>query len=551
MAKTDTVTLDIIQSSLQATADEMFAALRKTAMSAIIYEVLDAATGITDAQGNIASSGAGIPGFIAVLDKAVQAVLHRHPPQTLKPGDIFVTNDPYYGGVTHLNDVVLCMPVFVDDTLIAWTMNIAHWNDVGGAVPGSLSTQSLEIFQEGLRLPAIRLVDGGVPVEAVMDIMRVNSRLPEFLRGDMWAGIASVRLGERRLVQLARKYGTDTFLAALEHFMDYGEQVALRALRNLPPGRLQMEEEQDDGSIYRVEILIEPERFTVDLRDNPAQVRAPHNASRDSSITAVQMAFKAITDHQSPANAGSFRPIRLLTTPGTVFDCVEPAAIGFYFEVGIRLYDLLLRCLSQHMPKMLPAGGFASICGTFIGGPHPDNGRHFTVVEPEIGGWGGSVARDGNSAIFSGVHGETFNCPVEVAEARYGLAIDQLRLNDEPGGEGEFRGGKGIVLDYRVRADNGFLTAGYSRSRILPWGVGGGLDGSANYVEVRRAAGDAERYALVSNLRVDAGDVIRVVTGNGAGYGPPSRRTPERIRDDIRNGYLTEERAKEIYGVVT
>ncbi len=331
--------------------------------------------------------------------------------------------------------------------------------------------------------------------------------------------------------------------------MDYGKQVALHALRGLRHGRLHLEEEQDDGSIYRVDIDIEPERFTVDLRDNPAQVRAPHNASLDSSITAVQMAFKAITDHQAPANAGSFRPIRLLTTPGTVFDCVEPAAIGFYFEVGIRLYDLLLRCLSQHMPEKLPAGGFASICGTFIGGPHPDTGRHFTVVEPEIGGWGGSATRDGNSAIFSGVHGETFNCPVEVAEARYGLAVDQLRLNDAPGGEGEFRGGKGIVLDYRVRADNGFLTAGYSRSRILPWGVGGGRDGSANYVEVRRATGERERHALVSYLRVDTGDVIRVVTGNGAGYGPPSRRPAERVRDDIRNEYITEERAKEVYGL--
>src|SRR6185369_11265064 len=166
----DRITLEIIQSSLQATSDEMFAAFRKTAMSAIIYEVLDMGTGITDARGELASSGAGIPAFVGVLDKAVKRIIELHPQDALAPGDIFATNDPFYGGVTHLNDVVLAMPVFADDELVAWTANIAHWNDVGGMVPGSISNEAREIFQEGLRLPAVKIVEGGRPVRSVMDI---------------------------------------------------------------------------------------------------------------------------------------------------------------------------------------------------------------------------------------------------------------------------------------------------------------------------------------------------------------------------------------------
>jgi N-methylhydantoinase B len=199
----------------------------------------------------------------------------------------------------------------------------------------------------------------------------------------------------------------------------------------------------------------------------------------------------------------------------------------------------------------LPAGSFASICGTFIGGPHPETGRHFTIVEPQVGGWGASAFGDGNSAIFSGFHGDTFNCPAEVAEARYGLYVDRLALNDEPGGEGEHRGGKGIVLDYRVRSDGCFFTCAYTRNKHRPWPLAGGREGSPNYAEVIRTDGSVERYAVVTELEVNAGDVIRIHTANGGGYGDPRRRSPELVREDLRNGYLTEHQARSIYRLMT
>ena len=544
----DPITLEIIQTSLQATADEMFAAMRRTAMSAIIYEVLDMGTGITDARGQLASSGAGIPAFIGVLDKAVRRILEPNPVQEIREGDVFATNDPYHGGVTHLNDMVLAMPVFADGELVAWTANIAHWNDVGGMVPGSISTDAREIFQEGLRIPGVKLVDQGRPVDAVMRIMEVNSRLPDFLRGDMWAGIAAVRIGARRLGELVAKYGRATFLAAVEHFMDYGEQVSLRALEQLPKGRFSLEEEQDSGSVYRVTVEITDDAFTVDLRENPDQDEGPNNAGRDGATVAAQMVFKSLTDPYGVANGGSFRPLRLLTRPGSVFDAREPAAFAVYYEVEVRLYDLIWRCLAPALGGRLPAGHFASICGTFIGGPHPDTGRHFTIVEPQVGGWGGSAQGDGNSAIFSGFHGETYNCPAEVAETRYGLYVDRMTLNDAPGGEGAHRGGKGIVVDYRVRNDGCFFTCAYTRNRHLPWAVDGGLEGSPNVAEVIRADGSREEYSVVTGLTVDEGDVIRIRTGNGGGYGDPRERDPQAVADDVTNELISPERAAHVHG---
>ena len=546
----DQITLEIIQNSLQAAADEMFAAMRKTAMSSIIYEVLDLGTGITDSEGRIASSGAGIPAFIGVLDKSVQALLRKfNKPNDISPGDVFIVNDPYYGGVTHLNDLVLAMPVFADGEIIAWTANIAHNSDVGGMAPGSLSGDATEIFQEGLRLPGVKLIRAGKTEQAVMDIITVNSRMPDFLLGDVWAAISSVRVGAKRLEELATKYGAGTFKKAMVSFMEFGEATAKAELKNLPKGTFELSEEQDDGRIYNAKITITDDEFIVDLRDNPDQDNGPTNTCRDGTIVCAQMVFKSLTDSESPANDGSFRPLKVLTREGSVFHAQEPAAIGFYFETEVRVYDLIWRCLAPYIPNRLPSGHFSTIAGTFIGGIHPDTGRQYTVIEPQIGGWGAWEGRDGNPCIFSGFHGETYNTPAEISEARNGLFVDRMELNTAEGGEGEFTGGRGLKLEYRVRTDNGFLTAGYTRSKIKPWALEGGLEGSGNYVEVIKTDGSQERYSFVSGLTVNRDDVIRVITSCGGGYGNPKKRDAEKIKADIKNELLTLERAQEIYGV--
>lgn len=542
----DPVTFDIIQNAIEAVADEMFVAQRKASMSAIIYEVLDLSSSVLDRNGEVAASGAGIPAFIGVLDKAIAGIMKKFKPEDIRPGDVFASNDPYYGGVTHLNDMVLALPIFDGTRLVAWVANIAHWNDVGGNVPGSMSSDATEIFQEGVRIPAVKLFEEGRPNAAVFDILYVNTRLPDFLRGDLWAGIAGLRIGERRILELVAKYGTRTFEAAIADYMDLGERRARAALKTIRPGTYSFEEEQDSGAIHKVLLTITEEEFIVDLTDNPTQ-KGSSNSSREGTEIAAQLAFKAFTDPDAPGNGGFFRPLKVVTRPGTIFHVEAPGALGYYSEVEIRLFDMLLRALALYFPGIVPAGNFASICGTVVGGLHPETGRHYTIVEPQVGGWGAWQGCDGNSGQFSGFHGETFNCPAEVAEARYGLRVDQAMLNDAPGGEGQWRGGKGIDVHYRVLADNNFLSVGYTRSRIPPWGVAGGLDGSTNYVEVLRTDGSKEQYAFATNVMLNKNDVIRVVTGNGGGFGPPEKRSREDIARDLKDGYLTAERATEIY----
>jgi N-methylhydantoinase B len=458
---------------------------------------------------------------VAVLDKAVHRILEVHPPAELRPGDVFLVNDPYRGGVTHLNDVVVALPVLVDGELVAWTANIAHWNDVGGMAPGSISTEARELFQEGLRLPPVRVLSAGQPIRSVLEILRCNSRLPDYLLGDLWSALAAARVGERRLVALVERYGAEVYRAALTQLFDRGEQAARHALAALPHGTFTLAEEQDSGTIYRVAIEVSGDAFVVDLRDNPDQDEGPNNVSRDGATIAAQMALMNLVGGHVAANAGHFRVLRVLTRPGSVFDPAPPAACGLYYEVRIRLYDLILHCLATRVDDRLPAGSFGSICGTFIGGRHPDTGRHFTIVEPQVGGWGAARGRDGSSALFSPVHGDTFNCPAEVAEARYGLYVEQQALNEEPGGGGEWQGGRGVVVDYRVRSDDCFLTCAYTRSRYPAWSLAGGAEGSPNYVEVLRADGGRERFARVTGLELRTGDVVRIRTGSGGGYGEP------------------------------
>ncbi len=515
---TDPFTISVIQASLIAAADEMFAVLKKTAMSPIIYEVLDVGTGITDAVGNLVSSGAGIPTFVGVLDKTVKRIVELNGIGNIKPGDLFVTNDPYYGGVTHLNDVVITLPVFVDDELIAWTASIAHWNDIGGKTPGSMAVDVEEIFQEGLRIPAIRLFDGGSAVDSVFDIISANSRLPDFVRGDLWAQIAASRRAEYRIQQLATSHGVEAYQASLNALFDEGEHRGKAGLATLPKGTFAIEEEQDDGAVWSASITISSDTFRVDLRNNPQQRSAPYNTSRDGAVISSQMIFKALTDPTLFTNAGSFRAMDVITEPGTVFHAIGTAPHGYYFETRIRLYDMLWQCMARQMPDRLPAGHFASICGTVIAGNHPDTGRRFTMVEPQMGGWGATAERDGLDAMYSASHGETFNCPVEICEARYGLDVGYKRLNEGDEGSGLHSGGKGLQTSYRPRA-SAILSAGYSRNRKPVWSLLKARNGGNNGLSVIHEDGSRDNHAFASGIVVEAGDEILIQTANGGGWG--------------------------------
>ena len=455
----DPFTVEIIQNSLHAICEEMFAVMKKTAMSSIIYEVLDFGVGLTNARGELAAQGAGVSVFIGTLDATVKAVVAKFAPaDDIRPGDIFITNDWHSGGVTHLNDVDLIMPVFDGRRVVAWTANKAHWGDIGGMVAGGISTEATELFQEGLQFPEVNLFAGGRPIQSVIDMIAANSRTPDYILGDMWAGVASLRAGERRIAEMARKYGVGTVEPAMENVLDAAEAASRRGLSELPNGVYEAEDRTDDGLAIRAHVTITDDEFTVDLRDNPDPVTGPFNCPYLCTVAGARVTFKALTNPLGVSNDGSFRPLKVITRKGSMFDTERPQSNGMYVDPTMYTTELIGKAMAPLAPKRLGAGNLHSVCGTIFASTHPETGRYLVTVEPELGGWGAAPDADGENGQYCVADGETYNCPVEVAEARNGIFIDQHAFHNADGGEGTYRGGNGVVLDYRIRAADAQLT---------------------------------------------------------------------------------------------
>lgn len=550
----DQFTQEIIKDSLVALGGEMFNAMIRTSMSPIIYETTDFAVGATDARGNLLAQGDGVTGFLAALDTAVQSTLERYPLERIRPGDVFATNSPYEGGGTHLSDMVILYPVFVEDRLIAWTVNKAHWTEVGGTYPGSATTASTDIFQEGLHLRFVKLFDEGRINEALVEVIRTNVRLPESTIGDMHAGVAACKVGGKRIVELAEKYGVDALAAAMEALLDYGERMTLEELKKLPKGVFTAEDVvEGDGHgngpfAVKVKITITDEKMIADFTGSSAQAVGPINMSYACLVTAARCTFKAVTNTDIPANGGCFRALEVICPPGTILSARSPAPVSIYYESMLAAIEAMWMALAPLMPHKLPVGHQRTVGATFISGNHPDTGELFVMGEPLVGGWGGAIDHDGDSGQFCAANGETFNIPIELAESRYGFEVDRYALHCEDGGAGEHRGGKGVVLDYRVTAEEAFLTYSATRTSSRPWGAEGGLEGSCNRAEILRADGSVETYAMVTGARAVRGETFRVVSASGGGYGDPRRRDPAKLAADIRDGYVTAEQAARDYG---
>ena len=549
-------TLEIVKNALTALGDEMFYALQRTSKSPIIYETLDYAVGATDAKGNLITQGNGVTGFLGTLDTAVQGVLDKFGRVgELFPGDIFITNDPYGGGGTHLSDVSLIMPVFYEGELVAFVANKAHWTEVGGKDPGSWTTDATEVFQEGLQFPNVKLFDRGKPNQALLDLIAANVRLPDMTLGDLWAGVAALRVGERRFLDLCRKYGKETVLTAVDRLLDYGEEMTRLELAKLPKGTFEAEDWIDDDGIgngpfkVKVKVTITDDQFIADYTGSHPQVPGPINNTWTGLASAVRAVFKALTNPSIPANEGCFRPIKVICPDATVFTAERPAPVSTYWETMLYATDLIWKALAPHVPDRLPAGHLLSVCGTVLSGVHPDTGEFFLLVEPLVGGWGAGHDKDGESGQFCVGDGETYNIPVEVTETRYGVLVEQYAFHNEDGGAGEYRGGKGVVLDYRIVAKEAYLTGTFGRHKFLPWGMNGGQEGSRNYIKVIRRDGQEEVYGKVARLRLEKGDLVRLVTATGGGYGDPRRRPREKVLEDLRNEYITKEQAEKYYGV--
>ncbi|MEO8476550.1 MAG: hydantoinase B/oxoprolinase family protein [Actinomycetota bacterium] len=552
---TDRFTMDVLREAFLAVSDEMFISLQRTSQSPVIYEVLDFAVGITDPEGELVSQGNGIAGFLGPLGAAVRDTRARV--TDLVPGDVIATNDPYAGGGTHLSDVALVRPIFVDGRLVAFAAAKGHWTEVGGKDPGSWTADSRDVFQEGLQLPFVKAYRAGVLDRDIAAILQANSRLPEQVLGDLVAQAACLEVAERRILDLCDRYGVDTLREAMARVHDRSEALARAALAMLPPGTYSAEDLIDDDGVgggpfpIKVAVTITPDEMVCDFTGSHAQVGGPVNTTWTGLVSGVRTIFKAVTDPVEPPSDGWFRPLRIVCPPGTIFTARRPAPVAAYFEATEPASDLVWKALAPLLPERLTAGSFVSVCSTSIATTHPDSGDDTLLVEPQPGGWGASAIADGESALVSVGDGETYTIPVEICEQRYGVRVERVAFDIVPGaGAGRRRGGPGVVREYRILSERALLTAVFGRHRFMPWGIAGGHDGSANAVEVVPADGSAPaRFGKAAAYPLRRGDLVRLRTGTGGGYGDPGAREQERVLEDLADEMVSPEDARSLYGL--
>lgn len=562
----DRFTMDILREGFTAITDEMFVSLQRTSQSPIIYEVLDFGVGISDARGELVSQGNGVAGFLGPLSDVIRETVLRAqasatgwqaPVGPLRPGDVIIANDPYSGGGTHLSDVALVRPVFWDDELVGFAGAKGHWTEIGGKDPGSWTADSADVYAEGLQLPFVHAFRAGRPVPELRAIIAANCRLPEMTLGDLSAFAACLEVAERRLHEMCQRYGADTVTEAMAAVLDRSERLARLTLARIPHGEFTASEFTDTDGLgngpfeIRVKVTIRDDRVVCDFTGSHAQVPGPINCTWSGLVSGVRTVFKAITDPAEPATDGWFRPLEIICPPGTIFTAQRPAPVGAYFETTDLASDLVWKALAPAFPEVLTAGSYISTCSTSLSLTHPDTGEPTLLVEPLVGGWGASAIQDGQHGLITAGDGETYVIPAEVIEQRYGVRVERCGLHIAEGaGAGRRRGGRGLIQEYRVLSDDALLTAAWGRHLFPPWGAAGGRDGSPNYVElIRDGVRVGEPFAKVSRMKLRRGDVLRLVTGTGGGYGDPRERDPALVRADLRDQVITSREAAEVYGL--
>ncbi len=552
----DPFTLEIIKNALVTANEEMFQAWARTAKSPVIYEVLDFAVGIANSEGDLVAEAPGVPGFSGVLDYAVKEVIEKWK-NDLKPGDVIVNNVPYKSG-THLNDVTLVAPIFYKDYLIGFTASKGHWTEVGGMAFGSWNPHSTEVYQEGIQLPNVKLYIEGRPNRDVIDIILSNSRLPEYTLGDMESQVAAMRVAAKRVVSLIDKYGLETVLTAMKRIIEEGEKYALLKLRELPRGVYEAEDYIDaaiaatDKDVYvKVKVTITEDSFIADFTGSSKQVPSPINSPYPATVAGVKEVFMAITDPHAHPNSGLFKPLKVIAPEGSIFNPVKPAPTSTFWEAMAFATDLVWKALAPIGKEKLSAGHFLSIIATIVGGIDDRTKEPFAIVEPQPGGWGASYDRDGTSGLVACGDGETYIASTEVYEKNYPILVERYMLNTENGvGHGKFRGGFGVIREYRIMNSQALVTLQVGRHDHLPWGVEGGLPGPGNKVIIYKKDGSSYEIRRLTAEVLTKGDLISIRTSGGGGWGDPLERDPKLVLEDYKNELITLDIAQNIYGVV-
>lgn len=547
----DPITFAVVKNAMDAIVDEVAYTVIRTARSEIVKDVMDYSAAICDAKGEMVAQAKTIAQHLGAIPEAMAAVQARWGGR-LGPGDAVIMNDPYLGGM-HLPDIFMFHPVFVEREIVAWVVVICHHTDVGGRVPGSNAADSTEIFQEGLRLPPLRLYRAGEMDETLEALIGLNVRVPDRVLGDLRAQYAACLAGAREIGTLAERYGAAGLRGHFDALLDYAERMARAEIATWPRGTFTFTDHIDSDGLsdapvpLTVSITVrEGGSLAVDWSGSSPQVRAAINSTlsftKSNSFLSVRCALRG----DIPNNAGVFRCIDVTAPEGSVLNPRPPAPVAARALTGYRVMDVMFGALAQIVPHIIPAageGGNSVIC---LGGRHADN-RPFIIVDMISGCWGGRPDQDGIEAITNPSQNLS-NTPVEVLERQHPVRIEHYALVEDSGGAGRFRGGLGLARSYRLLADEAVLQVRADRLRFAPYGLAGGEPGglSGNWL----GEGEARRAIPGKvTMTMRRGELLTHHQAGGGGHGDPLSRAPEAVAKDVWNGKVSEQAARALYGV--
>ncbi len=538
------IEIEVIRNALTAAAAEMDVTVWRTSRSTIVRELLDYSTAVFDAEGNNLAQSARIPSHLNSMSHFLREILDRYvDPSAWGPEDVVISNDPYCGG-QHLPDICAFKPVFHEGRRIAFVGTLCHHIDVGGLVAGSYAAKAIEIFQEGLRIPPLKLIENGRRNEGVWAMIRQNIRKPDLLLGDLQSQIASLEVGAAALRRLATRYGAEGMLEAGRRILDMSEQAMRAAISRMPDGTYEFTDWLDDDGIdldrpikVHVALAIKGDAISVDLSGCSPQVQGPTNATLASSNAAVMFAVMCASDEPFAANAGCYRPVTTIAPEGSVVNARAPAPVVHRIAVTHRLLNAMFGALHQAVPDRIPAAYYGNSYVCTFQTVAVDEKRE-VLVEIEIGGTGAHPRKDGVNALSAGMHNNS-NIPIEMIEAQAPLTITRYVLLPDSGGAGEHRGGLGLLREWRIDSPRCFFTANMDRFVHAPYGLAGGAPASTGRLVLTRDGTEAPMPPKSDNVPLQRGDRIRLETSGGGGFGDPARRAPEAVARDGALGYVT------------
>ncbi|MFG1694419.1 hydantoinase B/oxoprolinase family protein [Nonomuraea sp. NPDC049309] len=548
---TDSITTEIIRHGLLAAADEMARNLCRTAYNTVVYEIHDYGIGIHDAGGDVVADAPGIAVFTRGNDHGIKRAIEFLGRDAMEPGDVFILNYPYWASA-HTLDPLVFAPIHHDGELIGFASCRIHVLDLKQKDPGYV-LDSTDMYQEGLFFPCSRLYRRGVQNDDVFNIIRFNSRMPERTIGDIQAQVSACVTGVRRTQQIAAKYGAGVLTAAMDAINDHGERLARLALAKLPKGTWSAHDFVDSDGIdtdrlikLNVTVTISDDEMVIDWTGSERDVKGPINLPLGQTEAFCSLIFKALTTPDTPVVAGNFRPLRVVTEPGSVMHAVPPMPT-FTLWTGLLGGEVVLKALAQGMPDRVPACSGGDVCSMMGLGVNPRTGEAWLEATNEAVGFGGHAGGDGEDGIMHLSEPGCRNNPVEVLETKSPMFIEWYGYRPDSGGPGRHRGGVGVGRTYRFTAPSTGICLVY-KTKTRPWAIGGGRPGESNHV-ILNPGTDREVVQGGSYNRLEAGEVLVNNTGGGGGYGDPFEREPARVAADVRNGFVSVESAARDYGV--